>query len=155
MNRGFDQRRGKLTPLADRLGPFAGFEVGRAKQDQIHAILAPLARQDRTNRPKRFYAMREVVTHFGVALRTAGMVYRRLEQEGLIARIRGPGTVLTARKGGTHVRTPVRGRVAVLNWLPGFLHISDQRFFMMELERALCEKNFASSLVFYHEEEKR
>jgi hypothetical protein len=155
MNHAFDKRQGRLPSLAARLGPFAGFGPGRGKQEQIHAILAPLARRDRSSRPKRYYTVREVGAYFGVSLRTAGMVYRHMEQEGVIARIRGPGTVLTARKGGTHVRVPVRGVVAVLNWLPGFLHISDQRYFMMELERALWEKNFASSLVFYHEEEKR
>lgn len=144
-----------LKPLADRLGPFAGFDGMRSKQEQIYAVLAPLARQVRTSRPVWFYAMPEVAAFFAVALRTVGAVYRRLEHEGLVGRIRGVGTVVATRKTGVlRTRVPVRGVVALLQWLPGFLRISDQRFFIMQLERSLWERNFATTLVFYHEEEK-
>lgn len=147
----------RLAPLAVRLrGQFTGFDGGRrGKQEQIYAMLAPLARRERQHGPAWFHSMPEVRAFFGVALRTVEMVYRRMEQEGLIARIRGAGTIVPVRTGGVRAQVPVRGVVAVLNWLPGFLHISDQRFFMMELERALWERNFGSALVFFHEEEKR
>lgn len=137
------------------MGAFAGFSDRQSKQEQIFTVLAPLARGKRPRMPTKFYSMPEVSAFFGVALRTVEAVYRRMEEQGLVARIRGIGTVLPGRAGGIRPQVPVRGVVAVLNWLPGFLHISDQRFFMMELERALWEHNFASTFVFYHEEEKR
>jgi hypothetical protein len=146
---------GARVPLSVRLGRFAGFEPGRSKQAQIQAILAPLIRQDQSEQPKRFYSMREVCAFFGVALRTAGIVYRRMESEGLLVRMRGTGTVVPARTGNARNRTPVRGMVALLNWLPGFLQIADQRFFVMRLEESLWAQGYATAVVFYHEEEKR
>ena len=148
-------RARSLTPLAERLGPFGGFDGSRGRQERIYAALAPLARRDRRRHPVRFYSMPEVAAHFGVALGTVAAVYRRLEQEGLVARIRGAGTILAARSGSLRPRVPVRGVVAVINWLPGFMHVADQRFFLMQLERHLWERGFSVALVFYHEEEKR
>ena len=140
--------------MSSRLGRFAGFKGGCSKQDQIQAILAPLARQDQSERPSRFYSVREVCSYFGVALRTAGLVYRRMEADGLLVSIRGTGTVVPARAGNARAGTPVRGLVAVVNWLPGFLHLPDQRFFVMQLEESLWARGFASAVVFYREEEK-
>jgi hypothetical protein len=154
MKRALQENPGSLAPLAARLGPFAGFDGTRDKQDQILAILAPLAREGRAENPTRFYSMRAVCDYFGVALRTAGAVYRRMERDNLLARIRVTGTIIPARTGRTRPHMPVRGVVAVINWLPGFLHIADQRIFVMQLERLLWERDFASTLVFYHEEEK-
>jgi hypothetical protein len=141
--------------LSASLGRFGGFDGRRDKQEQIYELLAPLARRSRARAPVPFYSMPEVSAFFGVALGTVGAVYRRMEAEGLVACLRGAGTVLPCRAGGIRPQVPVRGVVAVVNWLPGFLHVADIRFFLMQLERALWEHNFASTLVFYHEEEKR
>lgn len=143
-----------LAPLAVHAGRFRGFGKGQVRQDQIYDALVMIARAERTEEPMRFFSMREVCAHFGVSLWTAVAVYRRMEREGLLARIRGVGTVLAANSGRTRPRVPVRGIVAVINWLPGFLHGADNRHFVMQLEKFLWERGFSSALVFYHEEEK-
>lgn len=143
-----------LPPLAAALGTFGGFADGRGnKQEEMAAALAPLARRLRGKRPRRFYSMREVAAHFGVSLWTVVAVYRRLEREGLLARVRGNCTLVPGGP-GVITRVTTRGVVAIVNWLPGFLHTPDQRFVVMELERRLWDRRFVSEIIFYREEEK-
>lgn len=141
------------VPLGRALGPFAGFDPQRCKQDQIHDLLAPLAAQRQSDRPMSFYGMRDVAAHFGVSLWTALAAYRRLEREGLIVRVRASRTLVPARSGAT-TQVDVRGVVALVNWLPGFLHTPDQRFVVTQLEKGLWDRGFVSEIVFYREEEK-
>jgi len=143
----------ELRPLSELVEPFTGFARARGKQTQIHAVLSKLARRERAHGPARFFSMTEVKAHFGVALRTVEAVYRRLEQDGLVVRIRGSQTQLTARQ-GIAPRVAVRGVVALVNWLPGFVHTPDQRFVVMQMEKDLWDKGFVSEIVFYHEEDK-
>jgi hypothetical protein len=144
-----------LPPLAGRLGPFAGFRSDRSRQEQIADLLRPLASGAQGDQPVPFHGLREVCAHFGVSLCTAGLVYRRLEREGLLARLRGAGTVVPARSGARRPPPRVRGVVAIVNWLPGFLCIGDQRLFVMHLEEQFWRRGFVCEILFYHEEEKR
>lgn len=97
--------------------------------------------------------MRETADYFGVSLWTALAVYRRLERDGLVVRVRGSQTLLPARP-GTASRASARGSVVLMSWLPGFLHTPDQRFVVMQMEKCLWDRGFVSEIVFYHEEDK-
>jgi hypothetical protein len=126
----------------------------RRKQARLHQLLASAAARLRGDAPQPFYPMRVVAERFGVSLWTVQAVYRRLEQEGLLACIRGPGSVIPARVGATRAYPPGRGVVVVPVWLPGFILIADYRFFVMHLDDQIRRRNFVADIVFYGEEEK-
>jgi hypothetical protein len=149
-------QNGSLLPAVDPPLPAAADwpMSPRRKQARLRQLLAPLAEQMRGDAPRPFYPMRAVAARFGVSLWTVQAVYRRLEQEGLLACIRGPGSVVPARVGATQASPAVRGVVVVPVWLPGFILIADYRFFVMHLEEQIRQKNFVADIVFYREEEK-
>jgi hypothetical protein len=128
--------------------------IARGKQDQLYRLLAGIAGRPRSEAPQPFYPMRAVSARFGVSLWTVQAVYRRLETEGLLACIRGHGSVIPAHAGAARVRPAVRGVVVVLVWLPGFILIADYRFCVMQLEERLRQRNFVADIVFYREDEK-
>lgn len=144
----------RLRPLTEALGPFRGFGDELCKQDIIHDALARLsARAKADGRGALFHTVRETADYFGVSLWTVGAAYRRLEREGIIVRIRGSKTIIPARR-GVPSQKRVRGVVAVMIWLPGFLHVPDVREAVMLTEERLRRAQFVADIVFYREEDK-
>ncbi len=144
----------RLRPLAEALGPFKGFREVACKQDLVHDTLARLAARAKTDkRGVLFHTVRETAVYFGVSLWTVGAVYRRLEREGTIVRIRGSRTIIPARR-GVAPQGRVRGVIAIMVWLPGFLHVPDVRQAVMLAEERLRRSQFVADIVFYHEEDK-
>ena len=144
----------RLRPLDEALGAFKGFGEALCKQDFIHDTLARLAARSKADgRGALFHTVRETAEYFGVSLWTIGAVYRRLEREGAVVRIRGSRTVIPARRGMAPQRR-VRGVVAVMVWLPGFLHVPDVRLAVMLAEERLRRAQFVADIVFYREEDK-
>jgi len=144
----------RLRPLAEALGPFTGFRDALCKQDLIHGTLARLAIRAKTDRRAAlFHSMRETASYFGVSLWTVGAVYRRLEREGIVVRIRGSRTIIPARR-GVSPHGFVRGVVAIMVWLPGFLHVPDVRQAVMLAEERLRRSQFVADIIFYREEDK-
>ena len=144
----------RLRPLAEALGPFKGFGDALCKQDLVHDTLARLAARAKTDRRGAlFHSVRETAVYFGVSLWTVGAVYRRLEREGTLVRIRGSRTIIPARR-GVSPQGRVRGVVAIMVWLPGFLHVPDVRQAVMLAEERLRRAQFVADIVFYREEDK-
>ena len=144
----------RLRPLAEALGPFKGFREAACKQDLVHDTLARLAARAKTDRRGAlFHTVRETAVYFGVSLWTVGAVYRRLEREGTIVRIRGSRTIIPARR-GVSPQGRVRGVVAIMVWLPGFLHVPDVRQAVMLADERLRRSQFVADIVFYREEDK-
>jgi len=144
----------RLRPLAEALGPFKGFREATCKQDLVHDTLARLAARAKTDRRGAlFHSVRETAIYFGVSLWTVGMAYRRLEREGTIVRIRGSRTIIPSQR-GVSPQGRVRGVVAIMVWLPGFLHVPDVRQAVMLAEERLRRSQFVADIVFYREEDK-
>ena len=146
-------RLAQLRPLAEALGSFKGVDGAFCKQDIIHDALAWLATRAADRHGALFYTVRETAEYFGVSLWTVGAVYRRLEREGMIVRIRGSKTIIPLQR-GVFPQRHVRGVVAVMVWLPGFLHVPDVREAVILVEERLRRVQFVADIVFYREEDK-
>jgi len=106
-----------------------------------------LGQKLRGTEPQPFYTTREIATQFHVPQPTVVQVYRQLEAEGLLVRLRSTGTLLQPAK--RQPRNPVRGVVGVPIWLWGFNAIPDWRLFFMALEGYLRRHQFVADFVFY------
>src|SRR5690348_11957266 len=97
----------------------SGFAPTDNRVEKIVVDLKQAITKVRQSRPVTFYSMRDVAAHFGVALKTVGEAYRRVESDGLLTRIRGSKTVIRGRR--TRSLHPVRGVVGLPVYLPGFM----------------------------------
>jgi hypothetical protein len=97
--------------------------------------------------------MREVAAHFAVPFSTVSRAYQRLEQEGVLTRMRGAKTLLQ----GSHFdrRTGVRAFIGLPASLSNFITIQAYRTFFIRIRRELRLRGFATGMVFYEREEAR
>jgi hypothetical protein len=97
--------------------------------------------------------MRDVAAHFSVPFSTASRAYVRLEQEGLLTRVRGTKTILQ----GLHFdrRTGVRAFIGLPASLSAFITIQAYRTFFIKIRRELRLRGFATGMIFYEKEEAR
>lgn len=63
---------------------------------QLLELLRMAAIKNQKDQPQSFYSMREVANRLRVPISTVAGVYKRLEREGLVSRVRGSKTVLQA-----------------------------------------------------------
>src|SRR5437016_2980206 len=129
-----------LPPLAKAAGSFKGFAEGEHRSERIFEILGAIIQRCRRATAHPFYSMREVSTFFGVSLTTVAAVYRRLDLEGVLTRVRSSQTMLAPRT--PRPRFAVRGVVCMPIWLPGFLQFLDWRRFFSQLEEELSRYRF-------------
>jgi Bacterial regulatory proteins, gntR family len=123
------------------------------KTDQLSDILRQTARRQQTEKPQVFYALREVADRFGVSLSMVAAVYRQLESEGLLTRLRGSRTLLKGLDSGR--RVAVHGIVGVPISLSSFLTSQKCRMFFMCTRRELRRRGFMTAGLFYEKEEAR
>src|SRR5205809_148661 len=70
------------------------------KVERLTEILRNAASKHQTEKPQVFYALREVASRFQVSLSMVAAVYRQLENEGLLMRLRGSRTLLKGLDAG-------------------------------------------------------
>lgn len=139
----------RLPPLRGKLGG-SGKDV---KTEQLSEILRQTARKHQSEGPQVFYALREVAERFDVSLSMVAAVYRQLETEGLLMRLRGSRTLL---KGfGTGRQVSIHGIVGVPMALASFLTRQKYRMFFMCTRRELRRRGFVSAGLFYEAAEER
>ena len=141
----------RLPPLAGEFPAFGGFSSREDKQSQLLPLLRRLARRRRRANLQPFSARGDAAAFFGVSARTVFRVYRELEREGLLRRVRGSMTQVTPRQ--AQPRSAVRGVVGIPVWLPGFLTFRDWRAFVLQTEAALRRRRFVADIVFYGQNE--
>ncbi len=139
----------RLPPLRGKL---VRSEVDM-KTDQLSEILRQTARKHQTEKPQVFYALREVAKRFGVSLSMVAAVYRQLESEGLLTRLRGSRTLLKGLDTGRRVE--VHGIVGVPISLSSFLTSQKSRMFFMCTRRELRRRGFITAGIFYETAEAR
>ena len=64
------------------------------KSDRLLEILRGVAVKNQNDQPQPFYSVREIGARFRVPISTVSGIYRRLEEEGLLNRVRGSKTIL-------------------------------------------------------------
>jgi Bacterial regulatory proteins, gntR family len=122
-------------------------EKAHHKTEALIEILRSVAAKNQLEQPRAFYSIREMAAHFQVAFSTVSRVYRRLEQEGLLSRVRGSKTILQ----GLHFdrQLSVRAFVGLPASLAAFLTLQDYRMFFIRLRRELRLRGFATATAYY------
>ena len=139
----------RLPPLRGKLR-LSGADV---KTEQLSEILRRAARRHQTEKPQVFYALRHVASRFDVSLSMVAAVYRQLESEGLLTRLRGSRTLLKGLDTGRQVS--VHAIVGVPMPLSSFLTRQKCRMFFMCVRRELRRRGFMTAGLFYESAEAR
>ena len=136
-----------LTPLPGR----RAFERAHHKTEALTEILRGAAAKNQREQPQAFYSIREIAAHFQAPLSIVSRAYRRLEQEGLLSRVRGSKTVLQ----GLHFdrQLSVRAFVGLPASLPSFVTLQDYRTFLIRLRRELRLRGFAAATAYFERNE--
>jgi hypothetical protein len=123
------------------------------KTEGLVEILRAAAVRNQRDQPRAFYSMRDVSSHFGVPFSTVSRSYDRLEQEGLLTRVRGAKTLLQ----GLHFdrRQGVRAFIGLPASLSAFITVQAYRMFFIRIRRELRLRGFATGMIFYEKDEAR
>ncbi|PTY00981.1 hypothetical protein DB346_15360 [Verrucomicrobia bacterium LW23] len=142
-----------LPPLEKQFADFKGFGPDVVLRSALYDLLLRAASQLRGKRSRPFYAMREVAIHFGLALRTVAIVYYRLEQKGLIYRIRSSKTMLAGSE--LSPRNPVRALIGIPAFMPAMTFSISYRYMLMELGDRLRHHGFVADFIFFRHQENK
>jgi len=128
-------------------------EKAHHKTEALIAILRSVAAKNQLEQPRAFYSIREMAGHFRVPFSTVSRVYGRLEQEGLLSRVRGSKTILQ----GLHFdrQLSVRAFVGLPASLSAFVTLQDYRMFFIRLRRELRLRGFAAATAYFERAEAR
>jgi hypothetical protein len=118
----------------------------------IRQILRSLAVKNQREQPRAFYSLREVAKEFKAPVSMIAKLYREMEEEGLLSRVRGSKTVLNGLR---YNRRRVRAFIGLPALVSAFITIPDYREFLNCVRRELWLRGFATSMVFYEPEEIR
>jgi hypothetical protein len=143
--------RKKVTRSLPELPHPPRFAARDHKTDQILSILRSVAVETQINSPQPFYSIRDVAAHFHVPQSTVGQIYRRLEQEGLLSRVRGSKTILQGLNFDR--RLQVRAFVGLPASLSAFITLQDYRMFFIRVRRELRVRGFATAMLLFEGDE--
>lgn len=132
-----------LAPLPSR----RTLEKAHHKTESLTAILRDVAVKNQQEQPRAFHSVREVAAHFRIPGSTVSKVYRTLEQEGLLSRVRGSKTLLQ----GLHFdrQLKVRAFVGFPASVSRFVTLQDYRTFLIRIRRELRLRGFAAATAFF------
>lgn len=130
------------------LPPLPKLRVVDVREHKLELLLQTLrhvASAAQEEQSRTFYSMRDVAKRFRAPVSTVADVYRRLEREGILRRIRGSKTVLRGRK---HDRKlSVRAFVGLPNTTAKYVTVQDYRVFLKSLRRELRLSGFAAAML--------
>src|SRR5690348_2790625 len=86
--------RSRISPDLGRLPRGPVFKDPADKIESLRQLLKSLAIKNQREQPRIFYSLREVAMRFRVPVSTVARIYREMEQEGILSRVRGSKTVL-------------------------------------------------------------
>jgi hypothetical protein len=136
-----------LPPLPAR----RRFKAKEHKGAQLLELLRGIAIASQREEPQGFYPLREVARHFTVSLSMVSRVYGELEEEGILASVRGSKTLLQGLSSGRHLS--VLGFVGMPALTSSFVTLQDCRTFFIRTRRELRSRGFAVATVFYDRSE--
>lgn len=133
----------RLPPLPSR----PGLKRRDHKVARLLEILRAIAVSSQRNEPQVFYAVRDITRHFDVPVSTVARVYDQLEDEGLLARVRGSKTLLQGLSLGRHLS--VLAFVGLPASVAAFVTFQDYRTFFIRMRRELRARGFAVGMVLF------
>jgi len=138
--------RSRISPDLGRLPRVSVLKDAEHKVDNLRQLLRSLAIKNQREQPRIFYSLREVATRFKVPVSTVAKLYREMEQEGLLSRVRGSKTVLNGLRNSR--RLSVRGLVGLPALISHFITIQEYRTFFIWMRRELWLRGFATTTFF-------
>lgn len=132
-----------LAPLPSR----RALEKAHHKTEALTEILREVAVKNQQEQPRAFHSVRDVATHFKVPVSTVSRVYRTLEQEGLLSRVRGSKTLLQGLNFDRQLK--VRAFVGFPASVSRFVTLQDYRTFLIRIRRELRLRGFAAATAFF------
>lgn len=132
-----------LAPLPSR----RALEKAHHKTETLTAIMRDVAVRNQQEQPRAFHSVRDVATHFKVPVSTVSRVYRHLEQEGLVSRVRGSKTLLQGLNFDRQLK--VRAFVGFPASVSRFVTLQDYRTFLIRIRRELRLRGFAAATAFF------
>ena len=121
------------------------------KTERLLEILRGIGVSSQKAKPQIFYPIREVARHYRVPISTVARVYARLEEEGILASIRGSKTVLQGLNAGRHFS--VYGFVGMPASTGAFVTWQDYRMFFIRTRRELRGRGYAVAMTLFHPRE--
>jgi|GEM_PF-1991489 len=138
-----------LPPLETTLPGFQRLEPDRPKVGQVSDSLREVVMAYRTAHNLIFYASRDIARFFHVSQNTAALAVERLEQEGLLRRIRGSQTLMLGCRIIT--RTRIRAVAVLMSWVFAQRFSSFQINLNRTLAQALWPRQIALNIVPYYD----
>jgi hypothetical protein len=132
-----------LAPLPSK----RALEKAHHKTETLTTILRDVAVKNQQEQPRAFHSIRAVATHFGVPVSTVSRVYRTLELEGLLSRVRGSKTLLQGLNFDRQLK--VRAFVGFPASVSRFVTLQDYRTFLIRIRRELRLRGFAAATAFF------
>lgn len=145
--------RQKISRLLPPLPTRSRLAEAAHKTERLTQILRRVAIKNQRDQPRAFYSVRDIAEAYRVPLSTVSEVYRLLEQEGLLTRVRSSRTLLQGRQFDR--RLGVRAFIGLPASLSAFITIQAYRMFFIRIRRELRLRGFATGMVFYEREEAR
>lgn len=121
------------------------------KVARLTEVMRGVALTEQSDESKVFHPIRKVSRHFHVSDATVQRVYRQLEEEGLLSRVRGSKTVLPGLGSGRHVS--VLGVIGLPASVAAFVTFQDYRTFFIRMRRELRSRGFAVAMVLFAPEQ--
>jgi len=140
-----------LPPLKELLGDFSHFPAGKSHQQVIAEELRSVAEKVKSSNSQPFYSMREVADFFHVPLGTVSRVYKRLEREGVVNRIRSSHTMLVGKE--VLPREAVRGVVGLYVWVHSMVLLAYTQTLVVEFEEHLRRSGYVADIIFHSEQD--
>ena len=137
----------RLPPLSSRLT----LKAKEHKGAQLLEILRGIAIANQQEEQQVFYPIREVARRFAVPVSTVSRVYDELEEEGILASVRGSKTLLQGLGGRRQLS--VLGFVGMPALTSSFVTLQDCRTFFIRTRRELRARGFAVATLFYDRSE--
>ena len=126
---------------------------GETPAEAFFRLLRETARSGRMAQDQTFYSLREIATRFRVPLSPVNRAFVRLENEGLLAKVRGSRTILPGRKFDRHLY--IRGVIGMPVSIFRFSAFADYREFVLAFRRKLRRHQFMPAAVFYERDQNR
>jgi hypothetical protein len=128
-----------------RLPKLRASDVREHKAETLLQTLRHIAAAAQEKNDRTFYSMREVASEYRTPVSAVADIYRRLEREGLLRRVRGSKTLLRGRQHDRKIS--VRGVIGLPRTTSKYVTIQDYRMFLRCLRRELRLSGFAAQTV--------
>lgn len=129
------------------------WQEGENKSEKLFKILREVAERLRKDEPQAFYSLREVQRHFSVSMSTAVNVYSRLEEEGILIRLRGSKTLLQGKEPYREIR--IRGLIGMPISESRLMASRDYLSFFQQVPRELRMHRFVAQMLWFTPEQLR